>query len=176
MNQVTTTAGITVAAVMFAGAYWNDAEHIHEISQPASFAWVSGPSDSLLSGYPAGVMSSSGVPDSAGARAVEKSVRDRVALLKEESGLTADQLGRALGVTRRSIHNWVSGSPIADKHVPRIVDLYEITFGLPAETADERRALLLESTAGASLYRQFADGVSSSARMQYPVPTSERLA
>lgn len=96
--------------------------------------------------------------------------------LKEESGLTAEQLGRMLGVTRRSVHNWAAGASIAPKHRARLQKLHELVFGLAATTPDERRDLLLDSATRPSLYRQLVNGTSRAARVQYPVPMIERFA
>lgn len=96
--------------------------------------------------------------------------------LKDESGLTADQIGKMLGVTRRSVHNWAAGAAIAAKHQVRLEQLHNLVFGLTAATPDERRDLLLDSVTGPSLYRQFAESTARAVRVQYPVPAIERFA
>lgn len=96
--------------------------------------------------------------------------------LKDESGLTADQIGKMLGVTRRSVHNWAAGAAIAAKHQVRLEQLHDLVFGLTVHTPDERRDILLDSVTGPSLYRQFAEGTARAVRVQYPVPAIERFA
>jgi|GEM_PF-5212283 len=96
--------------------------------------------------------------------------------LKDDSGLTADQVGKMLGVTRRSVHNWAAGATIAPKHEARLKQLHELVFGLTAATPDERRELLLDSADGPSLYRQFSEGTNRAIRVEYPVPVNERFA
>lgn len=98
-----------------------------------------------------------------------------VAKLKAESGLTADQLGRLLGVSRRSIHNWAAGSAIAPLHEEKVRELGALVFSLPADTPDERRQLLLDSSNGTSLFRQFATKSNEPQRVKFGVPVEERL-
>jgi hypothetical protein len=98
-----------------------------------------------------------------------------VANLKAESGLTADQLGRLLGVSRRSIHNWAAGTVIAPAHEERLRDLERLVFSLPAHSPEERRRLLLESSNGPSIFRQFAAKADAPQRIKFGVPVEERL-
>ncbi|WP_272027789.1 helix-turn-helix domain-containing protein [Kocuria rosea] len=98
-----------------------------------------------------------------------------VAELKAESGLTADQLGRLLGVTRRSIHNWAAGSPIAPKHEPRVRALSELVFGLDATTPEGRRELMLDSSSGPSRFKIFLSSTPRSERIQHHIPVGERF-
>jgi DNA-binding transcriptional regulator YiaG len=98
-----------------------------------------------------------------------------VAALKVESGLTADQLGRLLGVSRRSIHNWAAGSAIASTHEEKVRELDSFIASLPAYTPDERRALLLDSSNGPSLFKQFASRANHPQRIKFGVPVEERL-
>lgn len=98
-----------------------------------------------------------------------------VAALKSESGLTADQLGRLLGVSRRSIHNWATGAAIASTHEEKVRELDSFIFSLPAYTPDERRNLLLDSSNGPSLFKQFASKADRPQRIKFGVPVEERL-
>lgn len=103
------------------------------------------------------------------------SVAALVSDLKEKSGLTAEQLGRLMGVSRRSIHNWAAGASISATREERVRQLGLLVFGLPADTPEERRALLLDSSTGASLFRQFADADTLHQQIQFPIPVDERL-
>lgn len=98
-----------------------------------------------------------------------------VSELKSESGLTADQLGRLLGVTRRSIHNWAAGSPVASIHEERVRDLYQRIMAIDATTPQQRRGLLLASSNGRSLFKTFAGTAAQQERVQFDVPVTERL-
>lgn len=139
---------------------------------PAESAWVNtygGNMASLAAGGTA-----SGAQSAIDIRS-SKEAGTLVADLKAESGLTADQLGRLMGVTRRSIHNWAAGSPIAPKHESRIRALSEMVFGLEAPTPEARRALLLDSTSGPSLFSAFLESAPRAERIQHPIPVSERF-
>lgn len=98
-----------------------------------------------------------------------------VTALKVESGLTADQLGRLLGVSRRSIHNWATGSAIASAHEEKVRELNSFIALLPADTPDQRRNLLLDSSNGPSLFKQLASQVDHPQRIKFGVPVEERL-
>lgn len=98
-----------------------------------------------------------------------------VSELKTDSGLTADQLGRLLGVSRRSVHNWAAGATIAPAREERVRALSDLVFSLPAKTPEERRTRLLDSSAGPSLFRQFIEDDSRNERIKYSVPVEERF-
>lgn len=98
-----------------------------------------------------------------------------VIALKTESGLTADQLGRLLGVSRRSIYNWAAGSAIASSHEEKLRELDSLIFSIPAKTPDERRSLLLDSSNGPSLFQQLASKADGPQRIKFGVPVEQRL-
>jgi transcriptional regulator with XRE-family HTH domain len=79
--------------------------------------------------------------------------------LRRLSGLTWDQLGRLLGVSRRSLCFWASGkvmAPANEEHLHRVLEtIRKINRG----TAAANRAVLLAvSKDGASTFDLFADG------------------
>lgn len=98
-----------------------------------------------------------------------------VATLKVESGLTADQLGRLLGVSRRSIHNWAAGTAIAPAHEERLRELEMLVFSLSADSPEERRKILLDSSNGPSIFKQFAAKAEAPQKIKFDVPVEERL-
>jgi DNA-binding transcriptional regulator YiaG len=57
-----------------------------------------------------------------------RSVAQLVSELKEKSGLTAEQLGRLMGVSRRSIHNWSAGASISASREERVRQLGLLVF------------------------------------------------
>jgi len=83
-----------------------------------------------------------------------------VLALRDATGLTAAQLGRLFGVSRRSINNWLSGNPMAPHHEDRLSHLCDVTLAISAATADDRRAALLDSSHGTSIFQQLVDQVS----------------
>ncbi|WNM27359.1 hypothetical protein RN607_14340 [Demequina capsici] len=142
-----------------------EAPAMHDVEFHADWMMTSGGQTST-SGVFIGLRAETDVPD--GAAMAQQ--------LKDESGLTADQLGKMLGVTRRSVHNWAAGAAIAPKHQARLQQLHDLVFELEATNLAERRDILLDSATGPSLYRQFADGTTRAARVEYPVPMIERFA
>jgi hypothetical protein len=105
----------------------------------------------------------------------EASVAELVAELKIESGLTAEQLGAVFGVTRRSIHNWAAGSPLSEAREIEVRRFSKLVFGLTAGSPSERRRLLLDSSSGRSLYKQFVDDGRRAQRVLYNLPVVERF-
>lgn len=81
------------------------------------------------------------------------STGDRVDALRALSGLTVDQMGRLMGVSRRSIHNWMNGGSMSRANEERLSRLFEVVQGLPGGP-DQRRAALLDSSSGVSLFHR----------------------
>lgn len=71
-----------------------------------------------------------------------------VALLKDRSGLTWDQVGRLLGISRRAAHQWVSGARITARHHEVLSDAVSLLDGLKVESPSAARALLLAPRPG----------------------------
>lgn len=163
-----TSLGVTAAAVVLFGT-WSGGVQPSVDEYPVKEAVVAY-ADWAMAG------SSSGPDFRVAATTTLPSDSEMVQQLKDESGLTADQLGKALGVTRRSVHNWAAGAAIAPKHQARLQQLHDLVFGIAAAGPDERRDILLDSATGPSLYRVFADGTTRPARVEYPVPVIERFA
>jgi len=63
--------------------------------------------------------------------------------LRRVSGLTWDQLARLFGITRRSLHFWVSGKPLTPAHEERLHRLLATVRRLDRGSAHENRTLLL---------------------------------
>lgn len=63
--------------------------------------------------------------------------------LRRISGLTWDQLARLFGVTRRSLHFWVSGKPLNPANEERLHRLLAMVRKLDRGSARKNRSLLL---------------------------------
>jgi len=109
------------------------------------------------------------------AEPIPASVSEVVSRLKSESGLNADQLGRLLGVSRRSIHGWAAGGSISPAREERLMDLHAQIFNLEATSAEQRRDIILGSTNGPSLFRIWSEQAKANQRIQYTVPIEERF-
>jgi transcriptional regulator with XRE-family HTH domain len=69
-----------------------------------------------------------------------------MAEVKRLSGLTWDQLGKILGVSRRTVHNWTNGETVRPGHLTNLLSLLERIRGLRDMPAFKvRQALLRES-------------------------------
>lgn len=85
--------------------------------------------------------------------------------LRAISGLTANQIGRLFGVSRRSVQNWVAGMSMAEQHQRRLDGLIDQIRRLGA-TPEERRQALLKSSGGRSKFAQLAAEVQRDAVIQ----------
>lgn len=121
---------------------------------------------------------SSGILELDGAHSDEASASpaQRISELRALTGLTTDQVGRLFGVSRRSVHNWISGNAMSPHHEERAAKLLAIVQALPGSTATERRGALLDSSRGTSLFHQLVAARAESVRLQVPgVSARERI-
>lgn len=84
---------------------------------------------------------------------VVRTPSELIADLRLLSGLTTDQVGRLLGVSRRSVHNWLSGGTMASQHAERVSEILAIVQAIDG-SPDQRRAALLDSSKGPSLFHK----------------------
>lgn len=111
---------------------------------------------------------------STGAQATYKSTANagvstsasQISELRERSGLTIDQLGRLFGVSRRSVHNWINGKSMAPQHEERASLVLGIINTLPGTTPQERRAHLLASREGKSIFHALLAQLHENATLQ----------
>ncbi len=99
--------------------------------------------------------------------------------LLRASGLTAEQLARTFGVSVRTFRSWTLGEHVPEPQSDMLRELETLLDSLPVSSADERRSMLLESSHGPSLLREFegrwASRVPRPQRIHYGVPVGERL-
>lgn len=89
----------------------------------------------------------------ASARSIVASDQEAISRLHEASGLTWDQLAKAFGVSRRTLHLWAAGARLNAANSERLHRVLSEVERLPGTTADERRtALLWNSADGVSIY------------------------
>lgn len=78
--------------------------------------------------------------------------------LRQESGLTWDQLGRLFGVSRRAMHLWASSGRMNAAHAEALSAILQVVRNLPESgSIDPREALLRPGADGHSLYDQLRD-------------------
>ena len=96
--------------------------------------------------------------------------------LRDLSGLTASQVARLFGVSRRSVNHWLAGKPMAPQHEERLSFLLATVQGLSGDTPDERRSVLLGSSNGMSLFHQLVQQAPAAATLQVnPISPSEQF-
>lgn len=87
--------------------------------------------------------------------------------LHEESGLTWDQLSRALGVSRRSVHLWASGRKLSASNLERLTQVYGVVRELPWSTSSDRLRELFRYREGMpSLYDELVAGATHGDRTE----------
>lgn len=81
----------------------------------------------------------------------------RVRQLKDDSGLTWDQLRRLFGVSRRALHSWAGGARMNSRNEERLVCLESVIAALEGGATERRDALLGSSPdGGRSIFQQLA--------------------
>lgn len=104
-----------------------------------------------------------------------KTTATRVDELRAQSGLTTDQIARLMGVSRRSVHNWLVGGSMSAANEERLAQLQEVVNAIPGDST-ERRAILLDSSHGRSRFHQLLEELPRWAVAQpEPLTTSEQM-
>ncbi len=147
-----------------------------------AYAWTTTPARYEAAPY----VRSSAFPDQTsaglGRRVDEEALRaasgaQAITELRAVSGLTTEQVARLLGVTRRSVHNWINGNTMAAQHEERLSRLLALVQALPGATPAERRSALFDSSGGESLFHRLLGERGELARTHFPpVSTSDRIA
>lgn len=90
-----------------------------------------------------------------------RSTAEMVGALHAQSGLTWEQLARAIGVSRRSLHLWAAGAKVSSVNQERVARLYAVMSELPAVSPDEKRALFFAHRPGVpSIYDEVVNSTS----------------
>ena len=96
------------------------------------------------------------MPDTrlSGTQDATSATAEAVKRLRARSGLTWDELARAFGVSRRTVHAWATGTRLNQAHAARLSVLSRVVDGLTADNPEEARAALHAPAAdGESLYQ-----------------------
>lgn len=77
--------------------------------------------------------------------------------LQRVSGLHWGEIAQAVGVSRRTIHNWLSGKQVADVHLNRLLILHQAVEAIgEGSDQDTRAALLTPRANGRSILEDLA--------------------
>ena len=74
--------------------------------------------------------------------------QEEVLWVKENSGLTWDQLGKVLGVSRRAVHLWANGGRMNETNAEVLRNFAAAVAGRQGGSPDETRAALLARKGG----------------------------
>jgi transcriptional regulator with XRE-family HTH domain len=84
--------------------------------------------------------------------AVMPTVQEALEQVKRLAGLTWEQVARLLGVHRRSVHNWLRGSPLASEHEERLYEVLDaVKLAAEGRSAHETRAWIRDRSRGSSV-------------------------
>jgi hypothetical protein len=78
--------------------------------------------------------------------------------IKDRSGLTWDQIARAMGVNRRSVHNWLSERPMSAEKEENLHTLALVVRTLAGSSQRQTRSRMLDRTGGESVFERFIAG------------------
>lgn len=84
-------------------------------------------------------------------------VAELIIELKEKSGFNDKELAQLIGSSALSIHMWISGLFISNIYESRIRDLHKLILSLPARRPQSRRNMMIDETAGESLFNKFSN-------------------
>ena len=95
------------------------------------------------------VQTNAGVPIQPSEEPAESSRRtaESIAELRRVSGLTWEQLAGLFGTSRRALHFWASGKPMADKNEAHLVAVLEVVRQADRGSARVNRRLLAHASA-----------------------------
>lgn len=94
-----------------------------------------------------GTLSAIPVPPSAPADS-QVAVPEMLQRLRRVSGLSWGEIAQATGVSRRTIHNWLTGTRLADVHLDRLLTLHQAVEAIEAGSDRATRDALLAPRAG----------------------------
>jgi transcriptional regulator with XRE-family HTH domain len=99
-----------------------------------------------------GTLSAVSVTSSAPPSIIPVAVPEVLQRLRRVSGLSWGEIAQAVGVSRRTIHNWLSGARLADVHLDRLLTLRQAVEKVEAGSGQATRdALLAPQASGRSI-------------------------
>jgi hypothetical protein len=98
-----------------------------------------------------------------------------VAEIAEFTALTLNQVARLLGVSIRTYHQMVEGLPPTDQQAVQLRLVLSALNRLTQTTPAQRKAALLASSKGPSLFAQLKDSAVQHQQLQYPLSVKEKL-
>ncbi|MXV95309.1 MAG: hypothetical protein F4Y07_16460 [Gemmatimonadetes bacterium] len=85
-----------------------------------------------------------------------EATRKAISELRRISGLTWEQLGQLLGVSRRSVHFWASGKPLNASNEQRLMRVLDVVRSADRGSARSMRAALMDTNQGTAPFDMLA--------------------
>ncbi len=85
-----------------------------------------------------------------------QATRKAISELRRISGLTWDQLGQLLEVSRRSVHFWASGKPPNARNEKRIMQVLDVVRAADRGSARSTRAAMMDASQGTTPFDMLA--------------------
>ena len=85
-----------------------------------------------------------------------EATRKAISELRRISGLTWDQLGQLLGVSRRSVHFWASGKPPNASNEKRLMQVLDVVRTADRGSARSMRAAMMDASQGTTPFDMLA--------------------
>jgi len=85
-----------------------------------------------------------------------QATRKAISELRRISGLTWDQLGQLLGVSRRSVHFWASGKPPNASNEKRLMQVLDVVRAADRGSARSTRAAMMDASQGTTPFDMLA--------------------
>jgi len=98
-----------------------------------------------------------------------------VAEIAEFTDLTPNQVARLLGLSIRTYHQIANGTPPTDPQAVQLQLVLSALNRLTQNTPAQRKAALLASSKGPSLFAQLKDSVVQHQQLQHPLSVREKL-
>lgn len=90
----------------------------------------------------------SAIPAAQPARALANSaVPGILQRLRGQSGLNWGEIARAVGISRRTVHNWLTGAHVAGVHLARLLELSRVVDTVATGSVEDTRTALLQPSA-----------------------------
>jgi transcriptional regulator with XRE-family HTH domain len=98
---------------------------------------------------------------------------DMLRRVRQQTGLEWGQIAHALGVTRRTVHNWLAGSRVSGPNAERIAEFYNAILqaltGVPRTGDSCRRHLLEPDLSGVTPLARIATRIRRTSPQRQPV-------
>lgn len=149
---------------------------IHVRPQPLTRIWTGSRAELVFEQEPQTAEESIAAAGIAALGLPGQSVEELVRIVHSESGLTWEQLGRLMGVSRRSVHLWANGGRMSAGNEERLRNFAALVGRIPGSPEQRRAHLLSIGPSGISVAAQWRRAYEADHGVGWDEPTPpERL-